>query len=58
MTITDFIINDIKPIQVTENTGEVQAIFSQTTYSHVPIAEGENYIGSLAENDAHCFDAN
>ncbi|MBV1925188.1 MAG: acetoin utilization protein acuB [Dokdonia sp.] len=58
MTITDFIINDIRPIQVTENIGEVQAIFSQTTYSHIPIAEGENYLGSLAENDTHCFDAN
>lgn len=58
MTITDFIINDIRPIQVTENIGEVQAIFSQTTYSHIPIADSENYLGSLAENDAHCFDAN
>lgn len=57
MTITDFIINDIEPIQVTENIGEVQAIFSQTTYSHVPIAEDDQYLGSLAENDAHCFDA-
>jgi predicted transcriptional regulator len=57
MTITDFIINDIKPVEVTKNIGEVQAIFSQTTYSHVPIAEDENYVGSLAENDTHCFDA-
>jgi|TARA_R110002051_G_scaffold10175_4_gene38748 hypothetical protein len=57
MTITEIIINDIRPIQLTKKIGEVQAIFSQTTYSHVPIAEGDNYLGSLSENDAHCYDA-
>jgi len=58
MMITDFIINDIKPISETEKIGEVQAIFSQTTYSHVPISDDKNYIGCLAENDAHCYEAN
>ena len=57
MRITDFIINDIKPIEEAKNIGEVQTIFSQTTYSHMPIAKDGVYVGSLAENDAHCYDA-
>ncbi len=57
MIITDFIINDIKPISETEAIGEVQAIFSQTTYSHVPISRDGVYVGCLAENDTHCYDA-
>ena len=55
--ITDFIINDIKPVSETETIGEVQVIFSQTTYSHIPIANDGVYLGCLAENDAHCYDA-
>ncbi len=57
MLITDFIINDIKPISETQNIGEVQSIFSQTTYSHVPIERDQVYIGCLAETDAHCYDS-
>jgi len=57
MLITDFIINDIKPISETQNIGEVQTIFSQTTYSHVPIERDQVYVGCLAETDAHCYDS-
>ena len=57
MTLTDFIINDIKPVSEKENIGEVQSIFTQTTYSHVPIERDGVYVGSLPENDTHCLDA-
>ncbi len=57
MTITDFIINDVNPISLTAKVGDAQTIFSQTTYSHIIIANGDDYIGALAENDAHCYDA-
>ncbi|WP_299762875.1 CBS domain-containing protein [uncultured Dokdonia sp.] len=58
MSITDFIINDIKPVAETASIGEVQTIFSQTTHSHVPIHRGSVYVGCLAENDTHCYDSN
>ncbi|WP_299682343.1 CBS domain-containing protein [uncultured Dokdonia sp.] len=58
MSITDFIINDIKPVSETASIGEVQTIFSQTTHSHVPIYRDNIYVGCLAENDTHCYDAN
>lgn len=57
MTLTNFIINDIRPIEESENVGQVQAIFSQTTYSHIPISRNGVYVGSLPENDSHCYDA-
>jgi Mg/Co/Ni transporter MgtE len=57
MIITDFIINDIKPVLITQEMGEVQSIFTQTTYSHVPVADEKAYLGCLDENDAHCYDS-
>ncbi len=57
MSITDFIINDIKPVSEKEPIGDVQTIFSQTTLSHVPIQRDSIYVGCLAENDTHCYDA-
>lgn len=57
MSITDFIINDIKPVSEKEPVGDVQTIFSQTTLSHVPIHRDSIYVGCLAENDTHCYDA-
>lgn len=57
MTITDFIINDIKPVPILKEMGEVQSIFTQTTYSHVPILNKNGYAGCLDENEAHCLDA-
>jgi len=57
MSITDFIINDIKPVAETAPIGEVQTIFSQTTHSHVPIHRDSVYVGCLAENDTHCYDS-
>lgn len=57
MIITDFIINDIKPVLLNQEMGEVQSIFTQTTYSHVPVSNDNDYIGCLDENDVHCYDA-
>lgn len=57
MTLTDFIINDISPVSEKELIGNIQLIFSQTTYSHVPISRDDVYVGSLSENDTHCYDS-
>ena len=57
MIITDFIINDIKPVLSTQEMGDVQTIFTQTTYSHVPVSNENTYLGCLDENDVHCYDS-
>lgn len=58
MPLREYIINDIKPLQVTDSISDVQQLFNQLTYSHIPIKKGKVYIGCMSENDAHCFDAN
>ncbi|MFH4968559.1 acetoin utilization protein acuB [Gaetbulibacter sp. M240] len=57
MTLSNYIINDIKPISVESNMGELQQLFNQLTYSHIPIQnESGVFIGSFFETDAHCFE--
>lgn len=58
MNLLDYIINDIKPILNTEKVGEMQLLFNQLTYSHIPVQNSEAvYLGCISENDAHCFEA-
>lgn len=56
MNIQEYIINDVKPLQVSDAVTVSQNIFSQLTYSHLPVMEGETYIGCVSETDAHCFE--
>ncbi len=56
MNTQHYIINDIKPFDVSATIKEVQTVFNQLTYSHVPVTKEGIYIGCISENDAHCFD--
>ena len=59
MNLLDYIINDIKPLLNTDKVSEIQLLFNQLTYSHIPIKNKDGvYLGCISENDAHCFDAN
>lgn len=58
MPLREYIINDIKPLQVTDSISGVQQLFNQLTYSHIPIKKDKIYVGCMSENDAHCFDSN
>lgn len=57
MNTQEYIINDITPFNINANILEVQDIFNQLTYSHVPVKKEGVYIGCISENDAHCFDS-
>ncbi|MBT8254671.1 MAG: acetoin utilization protein acuB [Flavobacteriaceae bacterium] len=57
MTLRDYIINDINPLSVTDNISDAQQLFSQLTYSHIPVKKDKVFIGSISETDAHCFEA-
>lgn len=52
-----YIINDIKPFELDTSIKDVQSVFNQLTYSHIPVVEKGEYIGSISETDAHCFDS-
>ncbi len=57
MPLRDYIINDIKPLNVNDNIKDVQLLFNQLIYSHVPIKKDDIYIGCISETDAHCFES-
>ncbi|ARN78165.1 acetoin utilization protein acuB [Nonlabens spongiae] len=57
MQIHDYIINDVQPLDINDSVKKAQTIFSQMTYSHIPIMDQGFYIGCISETDAHCFDS-
>ena len=56
MSIQTYIINDVKIRSITEKIQNIQDLFSQFTYSHIPVEKEGLYIGCISENDARCFD--
>ena len=57
MPLREYIINDIQPVSIDETIKEVQLIFSNLTYSHIPIQKDKVYLGCISEADAHCLDS-
>ncbi len=56
MNLHQYIINDIKPVTINGMVSDVKLLFSQLTYSHIPIENNGVYLGCISETDAHCFD--
>ena len=57
MQLQDFVINDIKPLKITDKIDDLQMLFNQLTYSHIPIQNEGVYMGCVSETDVHCFDS-
>ena len=58
MNLPDYIINDIKPLGIADDVKDLQLLFNQLTYSHIPVKDEANiYLGCISETDAHCFDS-
>lgn len=56
MDIENYIINDVKPLDISSQVKEVQMVFNQLTYTHIPVEKDGDYIGCVSENDAYCFE--
>ena len=56
MNISQYIINDIRPLDITESVQEAQLFFNELTYSHIPVSKEEIYIGCLPETDVRCYE--
>ncbi|MGB6269426.1 MAG: acetoin utilization protein acuB [Olleya sp.] len=57
MNLSDYIINDIKPLLNTDLVSDLQLLFNQLTYSHIPVKDEYGmYLGCISETDAHCFE--
>lgn len=58
MKLSEYIINDIKPLNHNSKIGDLQLLFNQLTFSHIPIEnDNKTYLGSFSETDAHCFES-
>lgn len=56
MPLNQFIINDLNPASPETLVEELQTVFKQLTYSHVPVLKEEVYLGCLSETDVYCFE--
>jgi hypothetical protein len=57
MKLSEYIINDIKPLNSNGKVSELQLLFNQLSYSHIPIQNDDHtFMGSFFETDAHCFE--
>ncbi|WP_228852598.1 CBS domain-containing protein [Aegicerativicinus sediminis] len=56
MHLNQYIINDLKPLNINEKVSDLQLCFHELTYSHVPVENDGHYIGCISETDAYCFD--
>jgi hypothetical protein len=57
MSIESHIVNDIEICQITDKISSLKKKFNELTYSHLPVAKEDVYIGCISENDVRCFDA-
>jgi len=58
MSLKEYILNDVEIVHLSEKIGEVQKLFNQLTYTHLPVESEGVYIGCISENDVRCFENN
>ena len=58
MPLQQYIINDIKPLNINDKVSALKMMFNELTYSHIPIENEGVYLGCISETDAHCFEGN
>lgn len=56
MPLQQFIINDIKPLNINDKVSDLKMMFNELTYSHIPVENDGVYMGCISENDAYCFE--
>lgn len=56
MLLREYIVNDIKPLNLKEKISDLKMVFNELTYSHIPIENDSIYLGCMSETDVHCFD--
>ena len=55
--LSEYIINDIKPLDATDKIKDAQLLFNQLTYSHMPVQKEGVFIGNISESDVYCFES-
>ncbi|PTX44412.1 CBS domain-containing protein [Christiangramia gaetbulicola] len=56
MSLKKHILNDVGILSVSDKIGDVQELFNQLTYTHLPVESEGIYVGCISENDIRCFE--
>jgi len=57
MSIENYILNDIEICHLDDKIKDLQVIFNELTYSHLPVENNGVYLGCISETDIRCFDS-
>ena len=55
-TLSEYVNNDFKPIDIKETIEVVQDFFVEIAYSHFPVLENDIFIGCIAAEDVETFE--
>ncbi len=58
MNITEYISKDINALALSNTIGDAKELFSNTSFSHLPIVEGQHLLGSILSSDVNSIDQN
>jgi len=56
MKISEYISKDIKALTLNSTIGDAKKLFNDLTFSHIPIVEGNQLIGSILESDVRTIE--
>lgn len=56
MSIESFILNDIEICHLNDRIKDLQVVFNELTYSHLPVENDGVYLGCISETDIRCLD--
>lgn len=56
MNITDYILNEIKPLSLKSSVDAAIELFDNFPITHFPVIENQKLLGSFAEDDIHTSD--
>ena len=57
MSIENYIVNDIEIRHLEDKIGDLQKLFTELNYTHLPVENGGVYLGCISETDIHSFEA-
>lgn len=57
MSLENYIINDIDICHLSDKVKDLQKIFNEFPYSHLPVENNGVYLGCFSETDIRCFDS-
>lgn len=56
MSIESYILNDIQICHLDDKVKDLQELFNDLTFTHLPVENNGVYLGSISETDIRCFD--